>query len=227
MLLAVLLAVVAVRCLAPLASRAGWVDKPNFRKVHEGEVPVIGGWAVFIAIIAAQIYVAPEDRAPLGYWLGALLLFVVAVVDDRFPIRARYRLAVQVAAAFSGVFLGGQMLPELGDLVGLGSTIRRVDRRACFGDRDRRAHQCHEFHRRRGRPLRRDRLHQPVLVPGCVDKFCCYGRRRECRAGASRDQPASFDRRDGWEPWLASCYSICGRLGAGGPRSSWATAGAC
>ena len=120
-LLGFLVAAAAVRLLSPLAIRTGWVDKPNFRKIHEGEVPVIGGWAVFIALVVVQIAIASSARAPLGYWLGVLLLFVVALVDDRHPIRARYRFAVQLAAAVAGVSFGGQVLPELGDLAGGGN----------------------------------------------------------------------------------------------------------
>ena len=114
------LAVVAVWFLNPVARRAGWVDRPNARKIHEGEVPLVGGFAMLFALITVQFTTHAEHRAPMGYWIGALLLFLVAVSDDRSPIRARYRFTVQLAAALAGVSLGGHVLPNLGDLFGTG-----------------------------------------------------------------------------------------------------------
>ena len=75
--------------LKPVARRTGWVDKPNFRKIHKGEIPLIGGWSILAAAIVLQIWGPAEQRAPLGYWIGGLLMFIVAMIDDRSPIRAR------------------------------------------------------------------------------------------------------------------------------------------
>ena len=114
------IAVSSVVVLRPFARLAGWVDRPSPRKSHEGEIPLVGGWAILLALIAVQFAGPPELMAPGGYWVGALILFCVAVVDDRFPIRARYRLVAQLVAATAGIALGGQMLPDLGDLFGTG-----------------------------------------------------------------------------------------------------------
>lgn len=114
------IAVGSILLLTPVARRIGWVDKPNLRKSHEGEIPLIGGWAVLFAVLGVQ-FLGPWDAlAPLGFWIGALLLFIVAAIDDRYPIRARYRFMVQFAAALSAVALGNEMLPHVGDLLGIG-----------------------------------------------------------------------------------------------------------
>lgn len=115
------IAVCAILVLIPVARHAGWVDKPDLRKAHEGDVPLVGGWAVLLAMIALQMLGPEAGLAPTGYWLGALLLFVVALADDRKPIRARYRFLVQFAAAVAGVSLGGEVLPGIGDLLGTGA----------------------------------------------------------------------------------------------------------
>ena len=121
MAIAFLIASAAILLLVPFARHAGWVDRPNARKSHVGEVPVIGGWALLLAVIWVQVLQPREALAPVGYWTGVLLLFTVALIDDRFPIRARYRFLVQIASAVAGVSLGGQVLPDLGDLFGNGS----------------------------------------------------------------------------------------------------------
>ncbi|MDO5102941.1 MAG: MraY family glycosyltransferase [Lautropia sp.] len=107
--------------LKPLARRTGWVDKPSNRKAHVGEIPLIGGWGVLLVAIIMQLLGPASQRAPYGFWIGGLLLFVVALADDRSPIRARYRALVQFGAAVAGVMLGGQMLPSLGNLLGFGT----------------------------------------------------------------------------------------------------------
>lgn len=116
-----LLAFVATALLMPVARAIGWVDKPNIRKAHEGLIPLIGGWAILLTLVVMQFAGPPDARAPLGYWVGGLLLFSVALVDDRYPIRARWRGIVQVAAAVAAVGLGGRYLPSVGDVLGVGN----------------------------------------------------------------------------------------------------------
>jgi len=115
------IAVGAILLLVPLAHRTGWIDRPDVRKTHDGEVPLIGGWAVMLAISIVQFNGPASSRATTGYWVGALLLFVTALIDDRFPLRARHRLVVQFVAAICCVSLGGQVLPDVGNLLGTGT----------------------------------------------------------------------------------------------------------
>lgn len=110
----------SILVLRPFARHTGWVDRPSNRKFHEGEIPLIGGWGVLLALLSVQLGGPAEAMAPTGYWVGAVLLFIVALVDDRYPIRARYRFMVQFAAAIAGISMGGQVLPDLGDLLGTG-----------------------------------------------------------------------------------------------------------
>ena len=114
------IAFAAIYFLTPVARRTGWVDKPSLRKNHEGEIPLIGGWGVLLAMAGAQLLGPAVAMAPAGYWIGALLLFFVALIDDRHPIRARYRFLVQFAAAIAGISFGGQALPDLGNLLATG-----------------------------------------------------------------------------------------------------------
>ncbi|MDO4905429.1 MAG: MraY family glycosyltransferase [Lautropia sp.] len=116
-----LLSMVMLLLLKPVARRTGWVDKPSHRKAHVGEIPLIGGWAVLGVAVLMQLIGPSWERAPYGFWIGGLLLFIVALIDDRNPIRARYRAMVQLGAAIAGILLGGQMLPSVGDLFGFGA----------------------------------------------------------------------------------------------------------
>lgn len=114
------LSFLATALLMPVARSIGWVDKPSVRKDHQGLIPLIGGWAILITLAVMQLIGPAGQCAPPGYWVGGLLLFSVALVDDRFPIRARWRAMVQVGAAIAAVGLGGRFLPSVGDVLGVG-----------------------------------------------------------------------------------------------------------
>ena len=82
LLLAFAVSMAGILLLMPLARRAGWIDMPDVRKMHQGEIPLIGGWALMLAMVVAQSIGAPEVRATLGYWAGATVLFVIKHILD-------------------------------------------------------------------------------------------------------------------------------------------------
>jgi UDP-GlcNAc:undecaprenyl-phosphate GlcNAc-1-phosphate transferase len=120
LLSAVATAVGAILLLMPLARQTGWIDRPSVRKSHVGDIPLIGGWAVMLALFVVQFSGPAAGRATAGYWAGAMLLFFTSLLDDRRPIRARYRLVVQFIAAVLGISFGGEVLQDVGNLLGTG-----------------------------------------------------------------------------------------------------------
>ena len=69
--------------LIPVASKAGLVDHPNQRKVHDSATPVIGGLAIFIVLVAVVYTSLPTSRFVIALGVGALLMTVTGIVDDR------------------------------------------------------------------------------------------------------------------------------------------------
>ena len=100
-----------------LARRWGWVDKPNHRKVHHAPVPLTGGVTIVLACLLPLALFGRYSLATAGLLAGAALVFGVAFLDDRAPIRARYRFGVQVAAAGAAMLAGATFLPHLGELL--------------------------------------------------------------------------------------------------------------
>ncbi len=102
---------------APLMARAmraiGWVDRPDTRKRHSGHVPLAGGALVVGAVftVASLLHTVHFSR---GFWVGGLLLFALGFIDDKVPIRARYRLVVQIAACGAAIAWDGSVLRDLG-----------------------------------------------------------------------------------------------------------------
>src|SRR5437763_14178683 len=80
--LAFAVTVVLTLTLRPLALRLRITDKPGGRKQHIGEIPLVGGIAMFIGLLVA----AMAAMQPMGRWtllVPAALLVIVGVIDDR------------------------------------------------------------------------------------------------------------------------------------------------
>ncbi len=123
--LPLLVTILFMFALRPLARGMGLIDRPGGRKMHVGEVPVIGGLAMAggLAIGALYSYSALEGFA---FFLTATAVLVfIGALDDRYDLPASVRFLAQICAALlmvagadvSAVDLGR---PFFGDVVELG-----------------------------------------------------------------------------------------------------------
>jgi UDP-GlcNAc:undecaprenyl-phosphate GlcNAc-1-phosphate transferase len=97
-LLALVVTVLAILVLRPVAITLNLVDHPGGRKTHHGEVPLIGGLAIFVGLVAGLGFLSPgsTDVPPL---LGIFaLMAVTGLFDDRFSLSPWMRLAVHLVA---------------------------------------------------------------------------------------------------------------------------------
>jgi UDP-GlcNAc:undecaprenyl-phosphate GlcNAc-1-phosphate transferase len=105
--------------LRPLAEVAGLVDRPGGRKTHHGEVPVVGGIAMFTGLLVAAIG-GQGPGIELHVLIVAAFMVVLGALDDRFNLPPRVRLFAHVSAAVALVYGSGFVVRSLGDMVGLG-----------------------------------------------------------------------------------------------------------
>lgn len=94
-----------------IAMRLGVVDKPNQRKLHVDNKPLMGGLAIYVALaLAVVLFSPPRHLRELGAVLaGAAVLALVGLLDDRYGLSARLRLSVQTLAALGLVAFGIRM----------------------------------------------------------------------------------------------------------------------
>lgn len=103
-----------VHILPKLACRIGLVDEPDARKRHEGQVPLVGGLAMFIGFcVGLSLLYAPWERFP-ALITGGFLLVVIGMLDDLQELSKRVRFLGQVVAALLLSLVGGIMLKDLG-----------------------------------------------------------------------------------------------------------------
>ncbi len=115
LLAALALTIILSLLLIPLARRIGWTDKPDARKQHKGEIPLVGGAAILGAILLIDWFWMPYGPTARGLMGAMVLMFVIGIIDDVFPVRARYRFIAQFVAAALIVFVDRAVVLGLGD----------------------------------------------------------------------------------------------------------------
>src|SRR5436190_8964706 len=118
-LVASLMLVVPVRALA---LRVGMVDLPGPRKVHLKPIPLLGGLAMYAAVVIAVLFAfnGPARAQIVGILIGGTLVAAVGILDDRgllhhqiklflgMPLAAAILLVSGIRAQIFSVLLGGQ-----------------------------------------------------------------------------------------------------------------------
>jgi UDP-GlcNAc:undecaprenyl-phosphate/decaprenyl-phosphate GlcNAc-1-phosphate transferase len=104
-LLAFLIALVASLMLTvpvrALALRVGMVDLPGPRKVHLQPIPMLGGLAIYGAVLIAILFTldGPARAQSAGIVTGATLVAVVGFLDDRGWLHHQIKLFVAMPVA--------------------------------------------------------------------------------------------------------------------------------
>src|SRR5258707_6278263 len=140
-LFASVMLVVPVRALALLV---GMVDLPGPRKVHLKPIPLLGGLAMYAAVVIAVLFAfqGPARAQVVGILIGATLVAGVGILDDRgvlhhqvklfmgMPLAAAILMVSGISAQVFGVLICGRAAGFLGgaltavSVVGISSSLR-------------------------------------------------------------------------------------------------------
>lgn len=120
MLVAFTVTIAFMLALRPLAAAAGLLDRPGGRKSHLGDVPIIGGIAMFVGIFVGLTLLSGIDSLIITSLAASFLIVVVGILDDKFGLSAGIRLAIQVSAILIMFYGTGYRLLDIGDPFGIG-----------------------------------------------------------------------------------------------------------
>jgi UDP-GlcNAc:undecaprenyl-phosphate/decaprenyl-phosphate GlcNAc-1-phosphate transferase len=112
---ATLMLVAAIR---PFAPALGLLAFPGGRRLHTAPTPLIGGPAIVFGALAAGILLLPPTRDLEALGAASLLLLGIGLLDDRFDIDWRVRVASQVTAALILYFWGDVRIESIGAALG-------------------------------------------------------------------------------------------------------------
>jgi UDP-GlcNAc:undecaprenyl-phosphate GlcNAc-1-phosphate transferase len=110
----------AIMALRPLAIAVDLIDRPGGRKTHHGEVPIVGGLAMFLGLVLGMGLLATPDLAGPAYLSAATILVTVGLLDDRFDLSPWARLPAQIAASITLMVGSGAVVSTLGNPFGMG-----------------------------------------------------------------------------------------------------------
>lgn len=101
-----------------MAKHVGLVDRPNYRKRHQGLIPLVGGISVYAGVCFT--FAISDDYIPHAwlYLTCAGVLVFVGALDDRFDISVKIRAAIQAAIAIVVMVFGKLHLSSLGFIFG-------------------------------------------------------------------------------------------------------------
>lgn len=122
----------AMTALRPVAVAVELVDKPGGRKTHRGEIPVVGGIAMFLGCIFGIGLITSSQFVSAPLLSAASLVVLVGMLDDRFEISPFARLTAHLVAALLALTttsdlavhtLGAPFGPALTQFSELGSSV--------------------------------------------------------------------------------------------------------
>ncbi len=118
---AFLSAFMAIKLFKPIAIDVGLVDKPNARKHHEGQVPLIGGISIFAAVLAASLLWLPNTIELRMYLIASAMMVFIGALDDKYDLKVRIRIVGQIIIASLMIYGVGGYIYNLGDLFNFGN----------------------------------------------------------------------------------------------------------
>lgn len=120
-LTAFLCAFIAIKLFKPIAVEVGLVDKPTARKNHSGDIPLVGGIAIFMAVLMASVICLPDTKELRMYLIASAMMVFIGALDDKYDLRVRVRIVGQIIIASLMIYGVGGYISNLGNLFGLGN----------------------------------------------------------------------------------------------------------
>ena len=107
-----------VKPVKVLALRLNVMDIPNQRKVHKTPIPRLGGLAIIFGTLFGLLYFNPEHPHYFDYMIGAIIITITGVLDDKFTLKPTIKLIGQIVPAIyliiQGVSIERITLPFIG-----------------------------------------------------------------------------------------------------------------
>lgn len=115
--------------LSRIAPRFQLVDAPNHRKIHEGDVPLVGGIAIYLCLLLGTFLWGQPEASMVTKYADSLRVFMVAggilvllgIFDDRNNVSVFMRVVVEIGVALIIIEGLDLKVANLGDLFGTGN----------------------------------------------------------------------------------------------------------
>lgn len=106
--------------LRKVAKRIGLVDKPQGRKQHRGEIPLVGGISICLTLSYYLFNNPTIIPHTVIYTVCLVTLVTIGAIDDKFDISFKVRFLVQALLSVIMMIIGKIQLLTLGNILGIG-----------------------------------------------------------------------------------------------------------
>lgn len=104
---ATLMSLIATPIVRKFAFKIGAVDVPkDDRRVHKKAMPLMGGLAIFAAVIISVLIFLPLDKTTFSILVGGTLIVISGIIDDLKDMSPKVKLLFQILAGVV-LILGG------------------------------------------------------------------------------------------------------------------------
>ncbi|MGZ8191850.1 MAG: UDP-N-acetylglucosamine--undecaprenyl-phosphate N-acetylglucosaminephosphotransferase [Methylococcaceae bacterium] len=112
--------IIFIFALYPCAKKIGLMDEPDHRKHHHKSTPLIGGLAIYLALLFTLGFSDIHLPNQTAFISSVTLLVIIGLIDDRRGLGVRIRLIAQIIAALIMTEIAEIKIIDLGDLMGFG-----------------------------------------------------------------------------------------------------------
>lgn len=103
--------------LSPLARKAGLLDHPSIRKVHQEPVPLAGGSAIYATMVLVITLATAYGFEALPLLIACGMMLITGMIDDLRELSPLIRFIVQILACCIMVFVSDVALTDFGSLM--------------------------------------------------------------------------------------------------------------
>ncbi|MBN1353473.1 MAG: undecaprenyl/decaprenyl-phosphate alpha-N-acetylglucosaminyl 1-phosphate transferase [Candidatus Omnitrophica bacterium] len=89
-----------------IAFKIKLLDYPNSKKSHAHPTPLLGGLSMFLAFFTAILITTDINRPLAGILIGATMLMLLGVIDDKLGMMPKMKLSGQILAALIAYKMG-------------------------------------------------------------------------------------------------------------------------
>ena len=109
-----------LRLFSRLAVRIGLVDHPGRRKRHGGDIPLVGGPAIFAGLCFGSLMIADTLYPYRALFAALAILLMAGLIDDLNDLTPGQKFLAQLVAGICMISWGGMTVTHLGNLFGYG-----------------------------------------------------------------------------------------------------------
>ena len=111
-----ILSATLIPVILAISHKKKWYDFADKRKIHDGNIPRLGGVGIFLGFLISSIiilfFVMEKNYIETNFWkiilifVSCLMIHIIGLLDDFFNLRARYKMIGQVIISIIMVQFG-------------------------------------------------------------------------------------------------------------------------